>query len=175
MSADLIDDVDDGPAEKSSEDLVSLVQQIDSLVIATGLALASLTPGPAGQAGSVAAIAYDLKRKCWYGIALSATSMIPLVGYAPAFFKFGLLVYQLDGRLKTLEQNQGSFHDSPESVALLMNGLGKYYRKLPDIWVTRRLRKRLERIMGPGLSDQTALPVPSDSPSTSTSTSTQIP
>lgn len=152
-----------------------LVEEIDSLVIAAALGLASLTPGPAGQAGAVAAIAYDVKQKRWYGVALSATSMIPLLGYVPAIFKVGLLFYQLDGRLKILEKNGVDIYDSPESYAALVEGLGKYHRKLPDIWLTRGLRKRLERIMGPEKMDQIALLASSDKPPEDTSTSTQIP
>jgi hypothetical protein len=157
------------------EKLAGLVQDIDSLVIATALGLASLTPGPAGQAGAVAAIAYDVKGKRWSGVALSAASMIPLVGYAPAFFKVGLLVFQLNGRLKLLEASESEIHGSPESFAVLMDCLGKYHRKLPNIWVTRRLRERLQRIMDMGSANPIVLGAQLDQPQEDSSSSTQIP
>jgi hypothetical protein len=124
------------------------VEGLDPLLIATALAVASLTPGPAGEAGAVAAIAYDIKQKRWYGVALSGASMIPVFGYIPAFVKVGLLIFLVNRRLKTLEAILPEIQGSPEASLMVESVLGKYYRKLPDIWITRPLRKRLGRIMG---------------------------
>jgi hypothetical protein len=157
------------------QSLDSMIEEVDSLVVASALALASLTPGPAGQAAAVAAMAYDTKRKRWTGVALSAASMIPLAGYVPALFKVGMLIVQLDRRLKVLEARELEFHDSPESFAALVDCLGKYYRKLPNIWLTRPLRARLERIMSLVKPPQVFPLAPSDKPSEATSISTQIP
>lgn len=137
------------------ESLDAAIKDVDSLMVASALSLASMTPGPAGYAGAVAAIAYDTKRKQWHGVALSAASMIPVAGYVPGAFKVGLLVVQLDRRLKMLEERRPDIVSSPESHAALNDCLGKYYRKLPDTWMTRRLRKRLERIMNIDPANQT--------------------
>jgi hypothetical protein len=120
-------------------------------MIAIGLAFAASTPGPAGEAGAVAAISYDISQRRWYGVALSAASMIPVVGYLPAFFKIGWLLFILNRRLKTIEEMLPELHQSAENVESLRNTFGKYYRRLPKIGITRSLRQRLERIMA--LSD----------------------
>lgn len=130
-----------------SESLPDILADLDPLLIATGLALTAALPGPAGEAGAVAAIAFDLKERRWYGVALSATSMIPLVGYLPAFFKIAWLIWLLNRRLQTLETMLPELHQTPENVELLRNSLDKYYRRLPRMRLTRSLRARLEHIL----------------------------
>ena len=131
--------------------LQEILTDLDPLMIAIGLAFAASTPGPAGEAGAVAAISYDISQRRWYGVALSAASMIPVVGYLPAFFKIGWLLFILNRRLKTIEEMLPELHQSAENVESLRNTFGKYYRRLPKIGITRSLRQRLERIMA--LSD----------------------
>jgi len=157
------------------ESLRALVEGLDPLLIATALAVASLTPGPAGEAGAVAAIAYDIKQRRWYGVVLSGASMIPIFGYIPAIFKVGLLIFLLNNRLKTLEMILPEIHRTPETTFVVNGTLNKYYRKLPDVWLTRRLRKRLEHIMGLDKRDQAVPSAPSDGLADDTSISTQIP
>lgn len=139
-----------------SESLPDILADLDPLLIATGLALTAALPGPAGEAGAVAAIAFDLKQRRWYGVALSATSMIPVIGYGPAFFKIAWLLWLLNRRLKTLEDMLPELHDSAENVELLRNALDKYYRRLPRMRLTRSLRTRLQRILA--LDDSDAPP-----------------
>ena len=127
--------------------LEELLSQLDPRMIAIGLACASLTPSAAGYAGAVAAIAFDVKHRQWYGVALSAASMIPLAGYVPGAFKVGWLLRLLDRDLKKLEQQIPVLHQSPEAVARMRTAFGKYYRSLPDIKITRPLRNRLAHIM----------------------------
>jgi hypothetical protein len=127
--------------------LQEILTDLDPLMIAIGLAFAASTPGPAGEAGAVAAISYDISQRRWYGVALSAASMIPVVGYAPAFFKIGWLLFILNRRLKSIEEMLPELHQSAENIKSLRNTFGKYYRRLPKIRITRTLRKRLERIM----------------------------
>ncbi len=152
-----------------------LVDELDPLMIATALALASLSPGPAGEAGAVAAIAYDIKCKRWYGVALSAVSMVPLFGYIPAIFKVGFLLFLLNRNLNALEAMLPELRESPEASLMVEGALGGYYRKIPDIWLTRRLRQRLGRILD---LEKPSATVPSSVPETVTedaSSSTQIP
>jgi len=135
------------PLSSRCESLRDILADLDPLLIATGLALTAALPGPAGEAGAVAAIAFDLKQRRWYGVALSATSMIPVVGYGPAFFKIAWLLWLLNRRLKTLEDMLPELHHSAENLELLRNALEKYYRRLPRMRLTRSLRTRLERIL----------------------------
>jgi hypothetical protein len=144
MPADQIQSLSDKPA---LEALRALVGELDPLVIATALAMASLTPGPAGEAGAVAAIAFDIKHKRWYGVALSAASMIPIIGYIPAAFKVGFLLFLLNRHLNSLEAMLSEVHDFPEESILVGSALVKYCQKIPDLWLTRPLLKRLKRII----------------------------
>jgi hypothetical protein len=130
-----------------NDSLEELLGQLDPRMIAIGLACASLTPSVAGYAGAVAAIAFDVKYKEWYGAALSAASMIPLVGYVPGAFKVGWLLRLLDRDLKKLEEQLPMLHQSPEAVSRLRTAFDKYYNNLPNIKVTRPLRIRLAHIM----------------------------
>src|ERR1700681_2981516 len=52
--------------------LKEILADLDPLMIAIGLAFAASTPGPAGEAGAVAAISFDVSHRRWYGAALSA-------------------------------------------------------------------------------------------------------
>jgi hypothetical protein len=150
------------PLSPRSESLREILADLDPLLIATGLAFAAAVPGPAGEAGAIAAIAYDLKQRRWYGVALSATSMIPVIGYLPAFFKIAWLLWLLNRRLKTLENMLPELHRSAENVELLRNALEKYYRRLPRMRLTRSLRTRLERILALEDSDSPAGAKPPD-------------
>ena len=166
----------DSPTVRSTlESVRRLLAGVDPLLIATVLAVASLTPGPAGEAGAVAAIGYDIKHKRWYGVVLSAASMIPVFGYIPAFFKVGLLLFLLNHDLKTLEAELPDIHSSPEVTSMVQSSLDRYNRKLPDIWLTRPLRKRLGRIMGLQEPGHSVPSTPSESASEDTSISAQIP
>jgi hypothetical protein len=129
---------------------------IDSLMLSIGFALAASAPGPAGEAGAIAAISFDLKQRCWYGVLLSAASMVPVIGYAPALFKVGWLISTLNRRLKAIEETLPEVQGSPENVELLRSSLRKYYRRLPKIGVTQSLRARLARIMAIDDSDSSA-------------------
>ena len=80
----------------AKEPIEHILHDLDPLMIAIGLALASLAPGPAGEAGAVAAIVFDVKCRRWGGVILSAASMIPVVGYVPAIVKVALLVFLLN-------------------------------------------------------------------------------
>jgi hypothetical protein len=120
---------------------------LDRLMIAIGLALAASAPGPAGEAGAVAAISFDIARRRWGSAAFSVASMVPVVGYLPAFLKVAWLLFILDRRLKTLEEMLPELHRSIENVEALRDSFGKYYRRLPKMRITRTLRARLERIM----------------------------
>lgn len=144
------------PLSSRSESLPDILADLDPLLIATGLAFAAALPGPAGEAGAVAAIAVDLKQRRWYGVALSATSMIPVIGYGPAVLKIAWLLWLLNRRLKTLETMLPELHRTPEDLELLRNALDKYYRRLPRIRLTRPLRARLERILRLDDSDAAA-------------------
>jgi len=106
---------------------------------------------------------------------LSATSMVPVFGYLPAFVKVGLLLFLLSHRLKALEARLPEIHTSPEALLMVESALGKYYRKLPDVWLTRSLRKRLEMIMALDKQDQTMPLARDECPSKDTSMSTQSP
>jgi len=130
-----------------NDSLEDLLAKLDPRMVAIGLGCASLTPSIAGYVGAVAAIAFDAKHKQWYGAALSAASMIPFAGYAPAAFKVGWLLRQLDRDLKTLEDQIPVLHQSPDAVCRLRKAFYKYYKSLPDIKVTRPLRNRLAHIM----------------------------
>ncbi len=128
-------------------DKAAVLADLDPLMIAIGLAFAASAPGPAGEAGAVAAISFDVSKRRWYGVALSAASMIPLIGYLPALFKVGLLLNLLGRRLKAIEERLPELHQSAEDVEYLRTIFGKYYRRLPKINITRKLRARLEAIM----------------------------
>ena len=130
-----------------STTLREILADLDPLMIAVGLAFAACTPGPAGEAGAVAAISFDVSRRRWYGVALSAASMIPVIGYLPGFFKIGWLLFILSRRLKTIEAMLPELHQSAENVESLRDSFGKYYRRLPKVKITRTLRTRLECIM----------------------------
>ena len=146
-------------------DLSALLRGLDPLLIATGLAIASLTPGPAGQAAAIAAVVYDVSQKRWWGVVLSALSIIPFVGYVPAFLKVGLLLALLGRRLKALEMLCPAVHAYPEAVFMLRDSLRKYYRQIPDVRLVRRLRTRLARIMALDTPDRTDLPAsPGEAP-----------
>jgi hypothetical protein len=144
MQADQIQSRSNRPVSTA---LRVLVGELDPLVIATALAMASLTPGPAGEAGALAAIAFDIKHKRWYGVALSAASMIPIIGYIPAVFKVGFLLFLLNRHLNSLEAMLSEVHDFPEGSILVGSALVKYCQKVPDMWLTRPLLKRFRRIM----------------------------
>lgn len=124
-----------------------VVAELDPLMISIGLAIAASAPSLAGEAGAVAAISYDVARKRWHWAALSATSMLPVIGYVPAFLKVGLLVFVLNRRLKNLVAIAPKIHRSPEALRLVRSTLEKYYRQLPDIRVVRPIRKQLQIIM----------------------------
>lgn len=134
----------------ANEPIEHILRDLDPLMIAIGLALASLAPGPAGEAGAVAAIAFDIKRRRWDGVVLSAASMIPLVGYVPAVLKVCLLILLLNRRLKRVEAVLPEIEQSPESARKMRDVFGKYQRAIPAWKITRGLRKRLERIMVSG-------------------------
>lgn len=135
------------PVSPHAESFEHILADLDPLLIAIMLAFAASTPGPAGEAGAIAAISFDVKQRRWYGAVLSAASMIPVAGYLPAFFKVGWLLVLLNRRLKTLEEMLPELHRSPANIELLRTTFGKYYRRLPRIRITRSLRARLERIM----------------------------
>jgi hypothetical protein len=135
------------PVSSQEGSFKEILTDLDPLMIAIGLAFAAGAPGPAGEAGAIAAISFDVKQRRWYGALLSAASMIPLVGYAPAFLKVAWLLVILNRRLKTLETMLPELHQSPEDIELLRSTFGKYYRRLPRMGITRSLRARLERIM----------------------------
>jgi hypothetical protein len=124
-----------------------VVAELDHLMISIGLAIAASAPSLAGEAGAVAAISYDVARRKWPWAALSAISMLPAIGYLPAFLKVGLLVFILKRRLKSLVDITPEIHRSPESLRFVRSTLGKYYRQLPNVRVVRPIRKQLERIM----------------------------
>jgi hypothetical protein len=127
--------------------LREILTDLDPLMIAIGLAFAASAPGPAGEAGAVAAISFDASHRRWYGVALSAASMIPVIGYLPAFFKIGWLLFILSRRLTTIEDMLPELHRSAENIESLRDSFGKYYRRLPRLDITLALRSRLECIM----------------------------
>lgn len=131
---------------RPDESIESILKDLDPLVIAIGLALASLAPGPAGEAGAIAAIAFDIRRKRWDGVLLSAASMIPIVGYVPAAAKVGYLVLLLHHRLRRVEASLTELAQSPEQARQLVEVFGKYQHSVPQWKITRRLRERLDRI-----------------------------
>ncbi|MGA2886717.1 MAG: hypothetical protein ABSE51_01595 [Terracidiphilus sp.] len=124
-----------------------VLKDLDPLVIAIGLAVASLAPGPAGEAGAIAAIAFDTKRRRWDGVVLSAASMIPVVGYVPAVVKLGWLVFLLNQRLKRVESSLSDLTQSPEHALKILEIFGKYQRSIPKWKITRKLRERVDRIV----------------------------
>jgi hypothetical protein len=138
------------------EELRVLLNDLDPLMIALGLACASITPGPPGYVGAIAAIAFDAKHKQWRGLALTAGSMIPLAGYLPGIVKVGWLLRALDRHLKDLEAKLPVLHQSDEPIALLRGALGKYHRSLPKIKPTQTLRDRLAHIMALDLQTDAA-------------------
>ncbi|MBT9332673.1 hypothetical protein [Paracidobacterium acidisoli] len=152
-----------GSGDALPESLKIQVEALDPLLIRTMLGIASLMPGFAGEAGAVAAITYDIKQRRWDGVALSTASLIPIVGYIPGIIKAGLLLFALNHRLNDLEAMLPEIHSSPEASSIVENALSKYYRKVPDLWVTRPLRKRLGRIMGLDKEDCPAPFTPSES------------
>lgn len=157
------------------ESLELLLTGLDPLLIATGLALTSLTPGPAGEAGAVAAIGYDIARKKWFGVVLSATSMVPVFGYIPAALKLGLLLFEVNQRLKSLVTMAPEIRSSPEALNLVRLSLGKYYRQLPNIRLLRTFRKQLERILSFDECGHALVDPPRPESSTETSISTKSP
>jgi hypothetical protein len=131
----------------TQEELRVLLNDLDPLMIALGLACASIAPGPPGYFGAIAAIAFDAKHKHWRGLALTAGSMIPIAGYLPGIVKVGWLLRTLDRHLKDLERKLPVLHQSEESISSLRDALGKYHRSLPKIKPTQTLRDRLAHIM----------------------------
>ena len=138
---------DSYPPPSVSASIGRVVAELDPLMISIGLAIAASAPSLAGEAGAVAAISYDVARKKWHWAALSATSMLPAIGYLPAFLKVGLLVFILNRRLKDLVDIAPEIHSSPEALRLVRSTLEKYYRQLPNIRIVRPVRKQLEIIM----------------------------
>jgi hypothetical protein len=129
------------------ESVEQILQDLDPQMIAIGLALASLAPGPAGEAGAVAAIAFDVKRRRWDGVILSAASMVPLVGYLPALVKVTLLIFLLNRRLRRVEAALSELQQSPASVQKIREVFGKYRRGIPKWRITRGMRDRLDKIV----------------------------
>jgi len=123
------------------------VKEIDPLMICIVLAFAASAPSLAGEAGAVGAISYDLSKRRWFWAALSAISMLPVVGYLPAFLKVGLLLRILNRRLKSLVAMAPEIHRSPEALQMARSVLGKYYHQLPNIRPVRPIRKQLQCIM----------------------------
>lgn len=132
------------------ESVEQILQDIDPQMMAIGLAIASIAPGPAGEAGAVAAIAFDFKRRRWDGVILSAASMVPLVGYVPAFVKLALLILSLNRRLRRLEAALPALEQSPGSARRIEEVFGKYQRRIPKWRITRGIRDRLDRIVAIG-------------------------
>lgn len=130
-----------------NESVEQILQDLDSQMVAIGLAIASLAPGPAGEVGAVAAIGFDFKRRRWDGAMLSAASMVPLVGYVPAFVKVALLIRLLNRRLQRVEAALPALQQSPESARRIQEILGKYQRGIPKWRITRGIRDRLDRIV----------------------------
>jgi len=148
----------------SKEPAAKAVMDLDPLVIALGLSLASLAPGFAGEAGAVAAIAFDVKCKRWYGVILSSASMIPIIGYLPAVVKVGLLVVLLNRQLMLVEAALPELQKTPEVARKALEVLEKYKRNVPKWKITRGLRQRLERIMASGqcAADEAAESTPAE-------------
>ena len=138
---------DSSPSPPIPASIERVVTELDPLMISIGLAIAASAPSLAGEAGAVAAISYDVARKRWHWAALSATSMLPVIGYVPAFLKVGLLVLVLNRRLKNLVAIAPEIHRSPEALRMVRSTLEKYYRQLPNIRVIRPIRKQLQIIM----------------------------
>ena len=132
------------------ESVEQILQDIDPQITAIGLAVASIAPGPAGEVGAVAAIAFDFKRRRWDGVILSAASMVPLVGYVPAFVKLALLIRLLNRRLRRLEAALPALQQSPGSAQRIEEVFGKYQRSIPKWRITRGIRDRLDRIVAIG-------------------------
>ena len=139
--------IDSCPPSSLPASIGRVVAELDPLMISIGLALAASAPSLAGEAGAVAAISYDVARKKWHWAALSATSMLPVIGYVPAFLKVGMLVVILKRRLKNLVDIAPEIHRSPEALRLVRSTLEKYYRQLPNIRVVRPIRRQLQIIM----------------------------
>jgi hypothetical protein len=129
------------------ESVEQILQDIDPQMIAIGLAIAALAPGPAGEVGAVAAIAFDFKRRRWDGAILSAASMVPLIGYVPAFAKVTLLILLLNRRLRRVEADLPSLQQTPESARRIQEIFDKYRRRIPRWRITRGIRDRLDRIV----------------------------
>jgi hypothetical protein len=138
---------DSSPLPLVLESVHRVLAGLDPLMISIGLAIAASTPSLAGEAGALAAISYDLAHKKWFWAGLSAISMLPVVGYIPAFLKVGLLVFILNRRLKALEAIAPEIHHAPEVLQIVRSALEKYYRQLPNIRLVRPIRRQLERIM----------------------------
>ncbi|HEY6446187.1 MAG TPA: hypothetical protein VIY53_07000 [Acidobacteriaceae bacterium] len=130
-----------------NESVEQILQDIDPQMIAIGLALAALAPGPAGEVGAVAAIAFDFKRRRWDGVILSTASMVPLVGYVPALVKVALLIRLLNRRLKSVEAALPALQQSPGSARRIQEIFGKYQHGIPKWRITRAIRDRLDRIV----------------------------
>ena len=166
---------DFSPVQSVSKSVELALAGLDPLLIAIGLAFASSTPGPAGEVGAMAAISYDIAHKRWYGVALSAASMIPGFGYIPAFLKIALLLFLLNRRLKSLVLMAPEIHRSPEALELVRAALGKYYYQLPNMRLVRPIRQRLGRIMAFDDCGQLSADSREDNTSPKTSISTQMP
>jgi len=151
------------------------VKGLDPLMICIVLAFAASTPSLAGEAGAVTAISYDLAKKRWFWAALSAISMLPVVGYLPAFLKVGLLLFLLKRRLKSFAAMAPEIHRSPESLQMVRSVLGKYCNQLPNIRVVRPIRKQLQRIMDLDDSGQMRTEPSQSIGSIETSISSQMP
>jgi hypothetical protein len=138
---------DSSPARLVPASVERAVKELDPLMICIVLAFAASSPSLAGEAGALAAISYDVAKKRWLWAGLSAISMVPVVGYFPAFLKVGLLLFLLNRRLKSLAAMAPEIHRSPEALQMVRSVLGKYYHQLPNIRLVRPIRKQLQRIM----------------------------
>jgi hypothetical protein len=166
---------DTSPLRSMPASVEKALTGLDPLLISIGLAIATCTPGPAGEAGAIAAISYDMTKKKWFGAVLSAASMVPAIGYFPPFLKVGLLLFLLHRRLENLAVMAPDIHRSPETLQLVRSALAKYYYQLPDIPVARLIRKRLAGIMDFDGSGHLPVDPRQDGASVEKSISTQIP
>jgi hypothetical protein len=166
---------DSSPSPPIPASIERVVTELDPLMISIGLAIAASAPSLAGEAGAVAAISYDVARKKWLWAALSAISMLPAIGYLPAFLKVGLLVFILNRRLRSLVALAPEIRRSPEALRFVRSTLEKYYRQLPNVRLVRPIRKQLQIIMDLDDFGQVRAEPSQGSPSTETSISTQMP
>jgi hypothetical protein len=166
---------DSSPSPPIPASIERVVTELDPLMISIGLAIAASASSLAGEAGAVAAISYDVARKKWLWAALSAISMLPAIGYLPAFLKVGLLVFILNRRLRSLVALAPEILRSPEALRFVRSTLEKYYRKLPNVRLVRPIRKQLQIIMDLDDFGQVRAEPSQGSRSTETSISTQMP